>query len=179
MQNQNRDFTLLLAHFTVIYKGSRKLILKRVISWQAHFSNKCGKCTDRVDCESIISAFFTMSRRNHTPIYRPHEPENQSICSLKLKREWYHQPDSEVVQYQYNFFLANIIKTVFLLIMERLWFIAEVQELFSICDVQKGTLGNFMIHDKTSRIISEVCMCHCILTIASVQWRHQYSYRER
>lgn len=169
-----RDLTFLLAHFVVIYKGNWIWILSRVISWQPHFSNKCGKCTIRVGCESIISAFFTLSQRNHTSIYRPHEPENQSICSPKPKRERYHQPGSEVVQYQYNFVLANIIKTFFL-IMERLWFITGVKELFSIYDVQKGTLGNFMIHDKTSRIISDVCICHCILTIASVQWRHQYS----
>lgn len=174
-----RDFTFLLAHFAVIYKGSVKWILRRIISWKTHFSNKCGKCTVRVGCESIISAFFTVSQRNHTPIYRPHEPENQSICSPQLKREWYQQPGSEIAQYQYNFVLANIIKTFFFRIMERLWFITEVQELFWICDVQKGTLGNFMIHDKTFRIISDVCMCHCILTIALVQWRHQYSYRGR
>lgn len=152
-------------------------ILSRLVSQQTHFCNKYGKCNVRLVWESITSALFPTSQRNqtrHGPIYRPRGPENQSICSFNLKREQYHRPHCQVAQYRCNFFLANIIKTYFT-IMERLWFITGVQKVFSIRNEQKGTLGNFMIHDETSRMILNVCLCHCILIMASVQWRHQYT----
>lgn len=57
-----------------------------------------------------------------------------------------------------------------------LWFIRDVVAALSM-RWAKGTLGNFMIHDEASRIILEVCMCHCILIMASVSWKRQNTFK--
>lgn len=64
------------------------------------------------------------------------------------------------------------------LLVEPLWFRRDVVAAALSMRWAKGTLGTFMIHDEASGIILDVCMCHCILIMASVSWKHQRTFRK-
>lgn len=78
---------------------------------------------------------------------------------------------------QERFSLLSIPPALFPYIpTEPIWFIWVVVAVLSM-RWAKGTLGNFMIHDEASWIILDVCMCHCILIMAPVSWKHRHTFR--
>ena len=111
----------------------------------------------------------------HWPSCHPWTAPQQPLRIKLLKTNIILSGQSNKTQDPFAFFFVSPALLPYIL-TEPQWFIRAVVAALSKRWV-KGTLGNFMIHDEASRIILDVCMCHCILIMASVSWKRQNTFK--
>lgn len=102
----------------------------------------------------------------------PQQPATDSDCSHLI---WFSSGQSNKTQGPFSLFSVPAALFPYIL-AEPLWFISDAVAALSM-RWAKGTLGNFMIHDEASGIILDVCMCQCILIMASVSWKRQHTFK--
>lgn len=111
----------------------------------------------------------------HWPSCHPWTEHHSSHGVELLKSNIILSGQSNKTQEPFSVFSVSSALLPYILLKPQ-WFIRAVLAALSM-QWAKGTLGNFMIHDEASRIILDVCMCHCILIMASVSWKSPYTFK--